>query len=136
MVAYSFQRRFVPAIRVGLGQDEHARICGDVHPKRQTVRADRKRHARPGELLQLYCGLRTKRCRLIGVARCTACEPITLDLRGRIMLQGERPMIRARDLDAFAQSDGFVDWNDMCEFWYLFHPDLEEFSGVVIRWQP
>lgn len=45
MVAYSFQKRFVEPIRSGR--------------KRQTIRADRKRHARPGEVLQLYSGMRT-----------------------------------------------------------------------------
>lgn len=49
MVAYSFHRMFAP--------DVEAMI------KRQTVRAHRKRHARIGEPVQLYTGMRTKQCR-------------------------------------------------------------------------
>lgn len=39
MVAYSFRKRFGPPILAGT--------------KAQTIRADRKRHARPGEEVQL-----------------------------------------------------------------------------------
>ncbi|MEJ0016825.1 MAG: ASCH domain-containing protein [Acetobacteraceae bacterium] len=46
MVAYSFKRDFAAPILAGI--------------KRQTIRADRRRHARPGEVLQLYTGMRTK----------------------------------------------------------------------------
>ncbi|MFO0729377.1 MAG: MT-A70 family methyltransferase [Nitrospiraceae bacterium] len=48
MVAYSFKSRFLPPIARGL--------------KRQTIRAPRSRHARPGERLQLYAGMRTRHC--------------------------------------------------------------------------
>ena len=56
-----------------------------------TIRAARKRsyyqkpgahrpagHARVGEELQLYTGMRTKHCRLIARKTCVAVEPITL----------------------------------------------------------
>jgi hypothetical protein len=46
VVAYSFRQQFRPPILAGT--------------KRQTIRADRKRHARPGEQLQLYTGMRTR----------------------------------------------------------------------------
>jgi hypothetical protein len=48
MVAYSFKSFFAPQIIAGL--------------KCQTVRADRRRHARPGEAVQLYTGMRTRAC--------------------------------------------------------------------------
>ena len=51
MVAYSFKARFVPLIREGL--------------KTQTIRAQRSRHARPGELIQLFSGMRTHLCEKI-----------------------------------------------------------------------
>lgn len=77
MVAYSFRQRFVAPIQVGLGTIEH--IPGTEYaPKRQTIRANRKRHARPGEELQLYCGMRTKGCFLIGRARCTSVSGVRL----------------------------------------------------------
>jgi hypothetical protein len=43
MVAYSFNPIFVGPILAGT--------------KRQTIRAERKRHARPGEAMQLYTGM-------------------------------------------------------------------------------
>jgi hypothetical protein len=49
MVAYSFQKQFVPAIISG--------------KKRQTIRAfGKRRHAYVGEPIQLYVGMRTKQC--------------------------------------------------------------------------
>jgi uncharacterized protein YqfB (UPF0267 family) len=109
MVAYSFQKRFAEPILAGT--------------KSQTIRADRKRHARPGEELQLYTGMRTKHCRLIARVQCIGIRPITLDL--------------AEDMpDAFAHRDGFADWEDMRAFWRQFHPGVETFTGVLILWDP
>ncbi len=107
MVAYSFKRRFVEPILAGT--------------KRQTIRAERKRHARPGEELQLYTGMRTKHCKLIARVMCVGIRPITLVL--------------AEDLpDTFAQRDGFASWDAMKEFWRKEHPGVEEFHGVLIMW--
>ena len=65
MVAYSFQRRFAPPISTLV--------------KRQTIRADRRRHARPGEMLQLFTGMRTRHCaKIIADPRCLSVEPIVL----------------------------------------------------------
>ncbi len=77
MVAYSFDRRFVPAIVSGA--------------KRQTIRAHRARHARPGETLQLYTGMRTRQCRKI-VERdpvCTRIDEVLFDLRALADAQSE-----------------------------------------------
>jgi hypothetical protein len=63
-VAYSFQRRFVAPILAGT--------------KRQTIRAERKRHARPGEVVSLYHGMRTRQCFLIAQAPCVDVQPIRL----------------------------------------------------------
>ena len=52
MVAYSFKKQFGPPILAGT--------------KAQTIRADRKRHVRSGELVQLYTGMRTRQCRRLG----------------------------------------------------------------------
>ena len=51
MVAYSFKSQFEEPIV--------------AREKRQTVRGFRKRHARPGEPIQLYVGMRTRNCRKI-----------------------------------------------------------------------
>jgi hypothetical protein len=124
MVAYSFQQRFVTPIR---------RLT-----KQQTIRADRKRHARIGEELQLYTGMRTRQCKLIGRATCMSVTPITLEFGrgngdGKICYDGI--VFRSRDnLDQFAQLDGFDDWGGLVYFWEVNHPDMRVFSGIMIRW--
>jgi hypothetical protein len=119
MVAYSFKAQFVEPIIVGT--------------KRQTIRADRKRHARSGEALQLYTGMRTRSCRLIGRALCLGVSPILLRLSpvGGVRIN-DVPWIGS--LDEFAQSDGFSKWDDLLYFWELNHGDCSTFSGVLIRW--
>lgn len=134
MVAYSFKRQFVEPIRRGLASPYPD--CG-LHPKRQTIRAHRERHARPGEELQLYCGMRTKDCFLIGGARCTSVAGIRIDImgRGRISVFDSIPST-VPDLDAFAQADGFPGWSDMRAFWQVNHPGIDHFEGVLIKWEP
>jgi len=119
MVAYSFKQQFVEPIRSG--------------SKRQTIRADRKRHARPGESISLYTGMRTKHCKLIGVAECIAVEPIRMILGplGSVEISG---IEWSGTLDQFAQTDGFQKWDDLLYFWELNHAELSDFSGQLIRW--
>lgn len=135
MVAYSFQRQFVEPIQVGLG----ILHPGPTAPKRHTIRADRKRHARPGEELQLYRGMRTKACFLIGRARCTAARPIELVFRGRrkgVWIYGERVCASLASRDQFAKNDGFEDWAAFAEFWKENHGDPESWHGIIIHWSP
>jgi hypothetical protein len=122
MVAYSFQRRFVEPILYG--------------SKRQTVRAHRARHARPGEQLQLYTGMRTRQCRLIAVGRCFTVEPIFLSMGGTVVLGTGTPRRRQVDCEAFARRDGFRDWDDLVAFWAEQHKGCFDFSGVLICWEP
>ncbi|MCO5085104.1 MAG: hypothetical protein M9939_26490 [Mesorhizobium sp.] len=121
MVAYSFKKQFAEPILSGR--------------KRQTIRADRRRHARPGERLQLYTGMRTKHCRLVARTTCIAVLRIVIDMpAGRqpsIMLDG-RPV--EVGLDHFARLDGFEDWSDMATFWMDNHPGVDRFEGVLIQW--
>lgn len=134
MVAYSFKKMFVPAIRAGLCE----RVEGWPTPKRQTIRADRRRHARPGEEIQLYTGMRTKQCMLIGRARCVSVEPIGLYFAlKKIVIGGAIPQsVRtSATLDEFARDDGFRDFDGMRSFWATTHGS-EKFDGVIIRWVP
>lgn len=143
MVAYSFKRRFVPAIQLGLGlfnKIAHPIICERMTPKRQTIRADRRRHARPGEELQLYVGI-TKQCELIGRALCTDVAQISIHFRDRRrsdwLLSGALGKIdRPYDLDKFAKADGFEDWAELREFWATEHPNIRDFHGVMVSWAP
>lgn len=136
MVAYSFKKRFVTPIKVGLGQIEH--IPGTEYvPKRQTIRAiGKRRHARPGETLQLYSGMRTKQCFKIGEARCKAVRRIRIDVREHSMptsIEGQH--IGGGRLRDFAQADGFAHAEDMLAFWKENH-GLGVFDGILIEWEP
>lgn len=122
MVAYSFNPRFEAAIRAGT--------------KTQTIRAARKRHARSGEMVQLYCGMRTVHCRkIIPDVVCLRTEPVTIQFDpdgtiADILIGGQS---RA-DLDAFAVRDGFRDITDMAAFWRAAHGVVGTFNGVMIQW--
>lgn len=127
MVAYSFNPRFIEPIRQGL--------------KTQTIRADGLRpHARPGQLLQLYSGMRTAHCiRILPDTPCLAVMRVEIGfsfgqkvLIDRIKTDG----VRVRDLDAFAIRDGFLDRYDMSAFWRDHHPDTDDkgFTGTLIEW--
>lgn len=139
MVAYSFKKRFEEPIRAGL---EFIPLSPTA--KRHTIRADRRRHVRPGEAVQLYCGLRTRHCRLIGVGVCTWVAPIYMMLApagqgGKVtIMRAEADYIgRTQDeLDRFAKGDGFTDWPDLLAFWAKEHPGASEFAGVIINWEP
>lgn len=139
MVAYSFKKRFVPRIRAGLGLPDLEPVA---LPKLQTIRAlGKRRHARPGETLQLYTAMRTKQCAKIGDARCISVEPVALvphvDESLRAVQINGGPVTRAIGaLDIFARLDGFDDWADLVSFWQTEHPAVRMFEGVLIRWEP
>ncbi|WP_375454807.1 hypothetical protein [uncultured Methylobacterium sp.] len=128
MVAYSFKARFAAPILAGT--------------KAQTIRAERagrSRHARPGEQLQLFTGMRTKACRLLATPPCIAVMPILMvfswpaacDL---VVVDGIQ--LAPSSMARFARADGFETAADMAAFWAAEHPGIENFQGALIRWQP
>ena len=121
MVAYSFQQQFRAPIL--------------ARAKRQTIRADRKRHAWPGEQIQLYTAMRTRHCALIARAACEAVEPVRLHLGENRVEVPSASITAADDLDRFARADGFADWPGLVAFWREHHPEVSAFSGVLIRWE-
>ena len=124
MVAYSFKPRFEVAIREGW--------------KTQTIRRGRARHAQPGEMLQLYCGMRTQHCRrIIPDVRCTEVMKVEIDFDDEGAIEAIRTDgVPVRDLDAFAVRDGFTDSDDMAAFWRKEHGAIDgmQFFGVLIEW--
>lgn len=137
MVAYSFAPQFVAPI--------------EARTKLQTVRGHRRRHARPGEPIQLYTAMRTKQCRKI-----VDIDPVCIrvwDIRiavdaserrviGAITLEGA--LLDHAEMEAFAQADGFMADAEasalrrMGEFWLKAHAHLGTeflFEGVCIRWE-
>lgn len=144
MVAYSFKARFIGPVRAGLGikhLNERGKetIPGPV-PKRQTIRANgKRRHARPGELVQLYYAMRTRQCMLIGKGDCTDTRPTRLvisptDADLDIFYDGHR--LKAHHAEDFAKADGFGSIEDMWLFWRETHPATVAFEGTTIKWEP
>lgn len=141
MVAYSFKGRFVDPIRVGLGiyrgDGETALRAAWPAAKRQTIRAiGKRRHARPGETLQLYCGMRSPQCFKIGDARCTSVDPAQILVTEQsIPIKIAGHWLPGSTVDDFARADGFEHGEDMLAFWLEEH-GLGEFNGVLIKWEP
>lgn len=126
MVAYSFQAQFVEPIWSGR--------------KRQTIRATgKRRHAKAGDALQLYTGMRTKHCRLFGRAVCHAALSIRIDFStiypGDVVTIEDGPRFWQGDLDPFARADGFEDWQELRHFWQTNHPNVLQFHGALITWR-
>lgn len=156
MPAYSFKKQFVNPIRVGLGLsldlDFHFDAMTASRLKRQTIRAEgKRRHARQGEIVQLYHGMRTRQCFKIGEGRCTNARAILIIFGSAPVIQigqsqyergiGVGYMLAAcfnekSGLDAFARCDGFQSWAEMRKFWNEEHGDLATFAGVLIEWEP
>ena len=120
MTAYSFKAQFRAPILAGT--------------KRQAIRADRKRHARPGEELQLYTGMRTRQCAIIGRAVCLDVRPVQINVEMQMWDDGEFTYEGKVEMERLAQADGFASWDDMREFWRREHPGVLVFSGLVVRW--
>jgi len=137
MVAYSFKARFADPI-IAL-------------TKLQTIRANgKRRHARPGEAIQLYTAMRTKQCRkLIDTDPiCESVTPVRLSFHKQhgplIFVVGDH-QLSCDEMNEFAEQDGFSGGDyglpvfDMTAFWFENHgkrQDLIEFEGVLIKWHP
>ncbi len=137
MVAYSFKPRFVPAIK--------------ARTKCQTIRGERARHAKPGERLQLFTGMRTKQCeKIIDDPLCQRVSAILMTWEANnftricvvpdhlfdIVGFDEDYDLPTYRYDVFAQREGFAGAREMLEFWQLAHGSIcEQFKGVLISWQ-
>ena len=122
MIAYSFQKRFIKPIQDGT--------------KVFTLRAPRKReHARVGQTLQLYFGMRTKHCRkIIDDLPCAARGEGLLHFEKGNIVNIERDGTYVDDLDAFSRCDGFSDVDDMTLYWHRLikeagHEKPSEYTG-------
>lgn len=124
MVAYNFQEQF----------------ADDVEDGRKTQTIRRTARCKPGDALQLYTGQRTKACRKLRDAVCTAVIPIEIRdtemfLDGRRVLAGNayRDSYEDHDND-FAKADGFDSFMDMAD-WFRDRYGSLPFHGFVIKWK-
>lgn len=144
MVAFSFRQRFVDPIKAGLGLWD--KNYDPPPPKNQTIRAERRDSRLPkvGDMLQLYSGMRTKGCLLIGLATCTGVSKIALVFDDDDPKEGDGVISPGfgimewgfSSLDSFARGDGFKDWSELRKFWRQEHPGVDMFEGVIIFWKP
>lgn len=145
MVAYSFKERFIAPISAGLGKN----VPGAT-PKRQTIRnttgpsGKPRRHARPGEAVQLYYAQRhPKLCRKLGDGICKETLPISMKVgvkRGDMVIGIRGTVLVRAAAEQFARDDGFADLADMWDFWRAEHGKKNReaftFTGTLIRWDP
>lgn len=118
MVAYNFQKQFVPDIKSG--------------KKRSTFRPiGKRRHAQPGEMLQLYTGMRTQQCELIMETECRDFNIAFFDMRGITLDNDGLPTVERPDI--IARVDGFRDYEDMYR-WFVKQYGALEFRMVRIGW--
>lgn len=122
MPAYNFQKQFAPLVESG--------------QKRQTIRAiGKRRHARPGESLQLYTGQRTKACRKLispdPVCLYAAKIEMTVE-RGFLESYLDGSLLDAEDMEEIARADGFDDAPHMVG-WFADTHGLP-FEGILIKW--
>jgi len=117
MVAYNFKKRFAPLIISGA--------------KPHTIRGHRKRHARPGEAMQLYTGMRTKHCiKLLDPDPiCVSVKPIVIS-ESSIQLDGL--LLLGNQVDRLAEADGFETIDEFFKFFRDTHG--LPFEGVLIEW--
>ncbi|WP_461209956.1 ASCH domain-containing protein [Desulfocurvus sp. DL9XJH121] len=126
MSAYNFQKQFAGKVESG--------------DKRQTIRADgKRRHARPGERVQLYTGMMTKACRKLVNPDpiCTSVEPVRIAYSGptgqpHVTVSGH-PLTRP-EIRALARDDGFENVTSM--YAWLEKTHGLPFRGVLIKWRP
>ena len=151
MVAYSFQKQFIEQIQ--------------LRTKQQMIRALRKRHARVGETLQLYFGMRTKVCgKIIPDPVCIGVDEVWIDLSPLVdpkepttaaeleaiarlvSLEVNERMIEGAERDALAAADGFDrhTWKSTGEplspwaamvAFWMVEHGAAVFRGVLIRWK-
>ena len=119
MVAYNFKSCFADDVENG--------------KKRQTVRANGKRsHAKPGQSLQLYTGMRTKGCRKLLDTECKKSIPVRIEdsaFKGQahVVLNGV-----SVNAFRFAEADGFKSVESMLDFFRDTHG--LPFEGTLISW--
>lgn len=114
MPAYSFQKQFVEKI-----------LNGEMP---HTIRRRRKHPTKVGDILMLYTGMRTKQCKLIGMAPCVRIEPIAIWPRKKHLVSDIKI-----NIDEFVHDDGFENTDEFFAFFERYKLDcLVDFE--IIYW--
>jgi hypothetical protein len=128
MVAYNFIKQFADDVESG--------------KKLQTIRkVGKRKHALPGDTLQLYTGMQTKSCRLLREALCTTLIPIRirpsfgevlflLDDKNWLVCDSEK------HISVLAQKDGFANAAEFFDYFAMQCDETGRFDGYLIKWEP
>jgi hypothetical protein len=117
---YNFKKRFAPFVLDGT--------------KRHTIRAKRKHPDKPGNIVHLYTGLRTRRAKLLGRSICIKVEEIRISAAQQVFIDGVE--LNLDEKNALAFCDGFRSrgiehaFEEMMGFWEGRLP----FTGDIIHW--
>lgn len=129
MGLYDFKPRFVPFIKAGT--------------KRHTIRSIRKYPDKVGNTVHCYCGLRTKKAKLIGRFECVKIERIFIEILGPmpalirekdISVTIDGTLLSESEKEQLARADGFESFRDMTFFWTTPKNRLP-FRGQIIHWK-
>ena len=115
MPAYNFKQQFAEAVESG--------------KKRQTIRPKRKRPTKPGDILYLNTGMRTKSYRRLREAKCLSVASIHID---QLYISVDGQILSMAEKHELAQADGFTTLQYFREFFrdhYGLPCDLE-----LIKW--
>ena len=123
MVAYNFQKQFVPNLLDG--------------SKTQTIRAvGKRRHVREGETIQIYTGQRTQHCQKLFETKCTGVHAIDMyiDSEGVFNIEVDSMPLELNEIEQLAVDDGFDEMDGLIRFFQSTHGF--PFQGVLIQWEP
>lgn len=119
MVAYNFQKKFVSPIVNG--------------KKPHTIRGCRKRATVPGDALQFYIGLRTKKAFMFARSVCTKVEPVIIyPFIGHIRKNGE--LMEENAIEELAKADGFENPHEFFGFFRDVYGLSELDNFEIIHW--
>lgn len=123
-----FKKRFEPSIVSGL----------KVH----TIRADKGNRWKPGTVMHMATGTRTKNYNCFMVATCQAVQSIVMQLRTgpngadiEVYID-DKAMLTEPDMEKLAISDGFTNMLDFKQWWVpelVFLPS-RRYEGKIIHW--
>lgn len=118
MVAFNFQKQFVPLVEQG--------------KKLQTMRVGVQR-CWPEDKVQLYTAQRTKKCRKLGEGTCTKVIPVRFN---RDFFALDNSSLDGDERDEMAILDGFKNWDDMVKFFFPYSfEDKDDFVGYLYKWE-
>lgn len=120
--------------------------------KRQTIRQIRKNPIKPGDMLTMFTGQRTKECRKLCIHKCKSVEEIEITvIKGispmnenkecffendrqkdyYISIRSNGNFLTREEIIILTQEDGFTNVTDFGDF---FHNRQNNFKGVLIKW--